>query len=156
MFKPFKGTCNECLQPKMIVVRAGYCNVCNERRKKEKKNNTPRIDKGYAKPEKNKPSGELNLFLSLWQKALDKSGDESPKCRCCGEHLGFQFSVAFFSHLLSKGFYPAYRLLEENIWIICFDCHYLWSSGSRNDPRFTEKNIEYERLKRKYINEVGR
>lgn len=153
MFKPHKGTCNECLKPRYIVVRAGLCNICNEKRKKASKSDKVKMQpKVFRRKE---PTGELFLFKEMWQDALDKSGDESPKCRCCGERLGTSFNICFFSHLLSKGLYPAYRLLKENIWIICFDCHFRWHNGSRNDVRFTEKNIEYKRLQKQYNHDIN-
>ncbi len=158
MFRPFKGTCNECNKPRYIVVRAGLCRICNEKKKQAAKSHN-RIDKEEVVQaikktsivqRRREPTGELPLFKEMWQEAIEKSDENGPRCRCCRERLGFTFNITFFSHLLSKGLYPAYRLLKENIWIICFECHWKWSSGSRNIPIFEEKNKEYERLKIQY------
>lgn len=96
----------------------------------------------FKRVKKNK-TGEKALFLEIW--------DERPHvCSCCNAPLGEEPKPVFFSHLLSKGAYPAFRLLKRNIWLKCEECHVLWETASRNTDRFKLANIEFQSLKQLY------
>jgi hypothetical protein len=173
MFKPFKGECKDCGNWRWIVVKAGFCKACNERRKfssskrdgwtqdivatKEDKHNYKKdfktkkpIQKKASKIQyRKKSTGELALFLEMWQEAIESP--TGPVCRCCATPLGF-FSVSYFSHLLGKGAYPKFRLFKENIWIKCTECHKLWETKAISDLPiwFSGAIAEKERLKQLY------
>lgn len=92
---------------------------------------------------KKNPTGEKALFLEIWD-------ERSHVCSCCSAALGEEPKPIFFSHLLSKGAYPAFRLLKRNIWLKCEECHVLWETASRNTDRFKLANIEFQSLKQLY------
>lgn len=50
-------------------------------------------------------------------------------CDLCGVYLGEIPKSFYFSHILSKGAYPAYKLNPENLMLNCFDCHQKWDHG---------------------------
>ena len=77
-----------------------------------------------------KPTGELNLFKQLWDKLPHK-------CVVCGKDI-VEFSHNNFAHLLSKGAYPAMRLLDINIKIMCHNnqgtgCHNKFDTKAKSD-----------------------
>jgi len=84
-----------------------------------------------------------NLFKKIWL-------SRPHKCECCHQDLGEIPSAYFFSHILSKGAYPSYKKLEENILLICQDCHFKWEFGNRNSIKFSLKKRLYELLKQAY------
>ena len=78
------------------------------------------IKRKPIKKELPKPSGELALFQSIW-------ASRTHTCTVCRTKLG-EFSVWFFSHVLSKGAFPKFRLYEKNIVLKCKDCHHKYET----------------------------
>ena len=68
---------------------------------------------------------QKKLFLEIWE-------ERKHKCDLCEKHLGHEPLAFFFSHILSKGAYPAFKLNKENIMLNCWDCHQSWDFG---DPK---------------------
>lgn len=92
---------------------------------------------------KRKPSGEREVFLEIW--------NERPHyCQCCGRWLGTEPKPIFFSHILSKGAFPRFKLKKENIYLEDEQCHRDWETGSRNQDKFKTKNELYQQLKTEY------
>ena len=62
-----------------------------------------------------KSTGELPMFQAIWQV-------RPHKCWVCGKMIQL-FSPMNFHHVLTKAAYPAYRLFDKNIVILCNGCH---------------------------------
>ena len=132
MFKPNYSTCIECKQQRMIVVKKGYCKRCNE------------LKKGKSKPKIKfkKKTGEIDLFKEISQKT-------NSICQCCKAPIA-NLSPINFSHILSKGAYPSYRLDKRNILVVCATCHHEWEFGDRNQSKFALKREIAQTLKEEY------
>ena len=59
---------------------------------------------------------EKDLFKEVWEERLHK-------CEKCWKILK-EAKAHNFSHIKSKGKYPELRLCKENIEILCFSCHF--------------------------------
>lgn len=70
-----------------------------------------------------KPTGELALFQIIWEERPHIS-------EISGQSLG-EFNIRYFSHILTKGAYPSYRLNPENIKMVTPDEHDTWEFGDR-------------------------
>lgn len=132
MFKPNYSVCIECNHQRIIVVKKGYCKRCNE------------LKKGKSKPIKKvkKKTGEIELFKEIAKKT-------NSICQCCKVSIA-NLSPINFSHILSKGAYPSYRLDKRNIFIVCNFCHTEWEFGDRNQTKFAVKREIAQMLKEEY------
>ena len=133
MFKPNYNICINCNQQRLIVVKKGLCKFCNQSKKGKTK----------VKIKPKKKSGELNMFKELFEEK------QSSVCQCC-KTLIPSLSPINFSHVLSKGAYPSYRLDKRNIFVVCSDCHHEWEFGDRNQPKFAFKRDVAQMLKEEY------
>lgn len=71
-------------------------------------------------PKKNrKPTGELALYAKLYE-------ERGPYSQVSGQWVAF--APIIFSHILSKGAYPAFRLYEKNIVIKTIEEHHQWET----------------------------
>ena len=57
------------------------------------------------------------FFLQIWNKR--KKHD----CENCGKWLGKEPLSYMFDHLLEKSKYPELKFEEENIMLVCLECH---------------------------------
>lgn len=96
---------------------------------------------------KYKPTGEKNLFE---EKLESLSDDQETVCFVCGERIALLMPHNF-SHVLSKGRYPLFRLKPENIVLLCHriiadengnGCHNLYDAS----PHSELKGEGWERL----------
>lgn len=169
MFKPHFGLCICHNLKRWIVVKAGYCKQGDDERK-NKKNKASSIQgksimrthrpifKKYVLRNKKpltkkvkKATGEKKVFEEIFEEAAQESGCDAPTCRCCPVRIA-RLSVGpiNFSHLLSKGAYPAFRLRKDNIWLCCEQCHRDWETTDRKHSKFAAKLSEANRLKQLY------
>ncbi len=100
--------------------------------------------------ENKKPTGELELFLEIWNERPHKS-------EVSGEPL-YYFDVSNFSHVLpkAKGKYPKMKLYKKNIMLKTREEHDLWEYHKYkivDDPKWkkvfelaNELKIEYKYL----------
>jgi hypothetical protein len=121
------------------------------------KRSNKKIQKNKTSPPKRKPiqrnrkpTGEGEVFKEIFQKAVQKTFPEGPRCACCGNYLGTEARTFFFSHVLAKSTYPLFRLWAINIWLCCLSCHSEWDQGNRQQPKFAAKRFFAEKLKRFY------
>lgn len=56
------------------------------------------------------------FFLSIWKK-------KAHRCENCDAQLGNEPLSYMFDHVLEKSKYPNLRYEEENICMLCLDCH---------------------------------
>jgi len=59
---------------------------------------------------------QRDFFLSIWKK-------RAHRCENCDIHLGSEPLSYMFDHVLEKSKYPDLKYEEENICILCLDCH---------------------------------
>lgn len=97
-----------------------FCKVCGKTsdsdycfiHKPKKKIFTKPIDK-LGMEEK---SFMREFFVNVWKKR-----DHS--CENCKTYLGSVPLSYMFDHVLEKSKYPHLKYEEENIWILCLECH---------------------------------
>lgn len=142
LFKPYYGQCQECpagTKNLVVINKPHLCQFHNRLRKGKQI-----ISSIKAKPRKT--TGEWKVFQEIWVERPHVS-------QVSGMPLGDEMKPIFFSHVLSKGAYPKFRLLKENIWLETPGEHMEWESKSREDPKWDEKKKVYERLKQQYHHE---
>lgn len=61
-------------------------------------------------------SDQARFFLQIW-------GSRPHKCEGCGKWLGEEPRSYMFDHLLEKSKYPDLKFEEENIMLVCLECH---------------------------------
>lgn len=118
------GTCPECKKEGVYIVKKlpgrKFCQGCNTiRLSKDKPPKPP-----YSIPKSKKPTGELLIFTAKWESTPNKV------CEVCGVKV--EFAPHTFSHILGKGAYPDFRLLLENLFLACFDCHFSWDNKAKS------------------------
>lgn len=139
-------TCTYC---KKEVSKLWYANpaccMSGECRKKalDERNNkkgisTRVLNKSPLKQKIRKPTGELKLFLEIYNA-------RSAKCEITGEDL--RFDVNCFAHILSKGAYPNFRLNAANIIMVKADIHHLYDNSSQEKllDKYPGAKIIYQR-----------
>lgn len=134
-------TCNkeDCNNPRF---GGGYCSWHQSLRTDKKPKGLSSKTPIKVKPRK--ATGELEMFKMIWS--------ERPHvCECCSSSLS-SFSPICFSHILAKGSYPKFRLLKENVKLVCPTCHNDWEFSGREHPKFDWVKDKYERLRYKYYN----
>lgn len=115
-------------------------------RKKCKVHDKGKPKKSISKVKKN--YGEKLVFEMIW--------NERPHvCFVSGRTLNEEAKAHYFAHVLSKGLYPKFRLLKENIVLLHEDYHYAFDFQSeakqRELPGDWDKLYELrEKLKQKY------
>jgi 5-methylcytosine-specific restriction endonuclease McrA len=86
-----------------------------------------------------KTSDLHEFFLQIW--------DKNPKHECenCGKWLGKEPLSYMFDHLLEKSKYPDLATEEDNIMIVCLECHDNKTRGFLTD--LVRQKIEKVRTK---------
>ena len=59
---------------------------------------------------------QREMFLDIWKK-------RAHRCENCDAQLGSEPLSYMFDHVLEKSKYPDLRYEEENICMLCLDCH---------------------------------
>jgi len=138
MFRGEMGVCKICFRDTFLVVKAGYCKRCNETVKADKKGKKVK----YKIKTQRKTSGELLLYWKIWEQ-------RPHVCQVSGEPIR-TFDIRCFSHILTKGAYPSYRLDPDNIILITPQMHHEWEFGSRSAPYWNWVKEKEQQLKRQY------
>lgn len=97
---------------------------------------------------KRKPTGELEVFKSIWAERPHFS-------QVSGKFLGDDLNVSFFSHILPKSHYKRFRLNKQNIVLKTEEEHFLWETQSWKLKDIPEWKWVFElkqSLKEKYNN----
>lgn len=121
MYKPKRGICTGtfkhegCGDEGIIMTNSRkLCQKCESNRKPKKAirqvsvKKRDRIDSGES---------EWPFFLALW-------ATRPHRCTVCKEPLGDEPKPEYFSHILPKSSFPAYRLFDGNIVLKCRKCHH--------------------------------
>lgn len=85
---------------------------------------------------------DLAFFREIW-------AEREHKCEVTGEELN-EFNVAYFSHVLTKGAYPAFRHKKENIVLMTPDIHFEWEFTDRKNPKLAWVKDLAQALKEEY------
>lgn len=59
---------------------------------------------------------QREMFLNIWKK-------KPHRCENCNSYLGSEPLSYMFDHVLEKSKYPDLKYEEENICMLCLDCH---------------------------------
>jgi len=144
-FKPEYGICVNCGEEKLLVVKAGYCNYCNETVRKNKTHRLPKqtpIKKGNKNAKANN-----DFYKKMWDKWKRQGCLRSAES---GKDLG-SYSPAKVAHILSRGAFPGLAYVEENVVPLLPEEHHQLDHGDCTKmkiwPWIQEKRQE---LKRKY------
>ena len=78
------------------------------------------------------------FFLGIWNK-------KQHNCENCRKWLGNEPLSYMFDHLLEKSKYPELKYEEQNIMLVCLECHDLKTRGFLTD--FVRAKIEEVRNK---------
>lgn len=131
--------------PERSVYAKGLCNPCyweankskNREAAKQKKGDVlTKVTIGGEKLSKSRLETlklDKQLYTSVWSK-------RPHYCENCDKWLGDKMLAVFMSHILSKGSYPEHRHKEENINLLCFECHQVWEFGDRSSMRIFAAN----------------
>lgn len=138
MYKPQRGICTGtwkhegCGDLGMIMTNSRkLCQECESKRKPKKSikqvsdRKRERIDSGQS---------EWTFFLVIWK-------TRPHRCTICREPLGDEPKPSFFSHVLAKGAFPAFRLLDINVVLNCTQCHHEYGTIAQS----TLLNQNYEK-----------
>ena len=66
-----------------------------------------------------KPTGERDLFLMIWEL-------RPHVCTHCETPLGHEAKAGYFAHIKPKSTHPELRLDENNIRLLCLECHHAY------------------------------
>ena len=76
------------------------------------------INKNVKNVDNKRNISDMNaFFLQIW------NGRKEHKCENCGKWLGNEPLSYMFDHLLEKSKYPELKHEEENIMLVCLECH---------------------------------
>lgn len=139
MFKIHYACCVNCHERRLLVVKKGYCQKCNNLLKPKNK----RVKKiSYAK----KATGELELFYEI-------IAERGPHSEISGEYIVDPGPINFM-HLLPKSTHRAFRLNKDNIIIGTAEEHHVFDCTSklklRLDPKWDKVFEKIDKLREEY------
>lgn len=115
-FAPKQKTCSCGYEGKFWGKLCGRCKA---------KKYAQRAQEKKQKENVNKATGEKLLFVTLWN-------TRSRFCFISGQLIK-KFDVQNFAHILPKGAYPKYRLLDRNIVLMTPENHHKQHSVAKSD-----------------------
>ena len=142
MFKPYYGQCEDCPRETksfIVINKPHLCNYHNRLRKAKEA-----LKKVVKAKVFRKATGEKEVFEKIWE------GREH-KCFVCGVNINEPLPINF-SHILSKGAYPKFRLNPDNIVIKCAGCHRRYEFGDISHSRWDKIKEMKLSLKFQYYN----
>lgn len=93
------------------------------------KRKAPSIEKIQASVEQKEKDREF--YNKIW-------ASRPHRCVVCNAPLGSEMKTAYMDHLLEKSVYPELRYEEDNIAIVCLDCHGCKTNGF---PKFKHEEL---------------
>lgn len=73
------------------------------------------VKQASSLPRSRKNTGEKEVFHLIWD-------SRKHACEVCGVGIK-EAKASNFAHVLPKGAYPEFRLREDNIFLLCSECH---------------------------------
>lgn len=78
-----------------------------------------------------------------------------PKCESCGKRLYFQPNLVNFHHVLEKRNFPEYRHDEDNIAVVCPECHSSYETNPDTVPEMKKRRkAVIEKMMNKLIEDI--
>jgi 5-methylcytosine-specific restriction endonuclease McrA len=95
-----------------------FCFIHKPRKALAKTKMLTKINKTVKNVDNKRNISDINaFFLQIWNKR--KKHD----CENCGKWLGSEPLSYMFDHLLEKSKYPDLKYEEDNIMLVCLECH---------------------------------
>lgn len=69
---------------------------------------------------------DYNFYLGIWNK-------RPHRCQVCDTPLGSELRSYMFDHLIEKSTHPELRYEEDNLIVVCLDCHSKKTNGFINE-----------------------
>lgn len=133
-----KKVCKNC-NVEQFIWKAGLCKSCSSILNPPKKISYKSAKQKIKDVEKKKYTiKQFNLFYDIWAKRRHY-------CESCGLWLGNEPLSIFFDHLLEKSKYEQFALMEENIFLCCYNCHSKKTNGFPTEKH--KKAIEQAKIK---------
>lgn len=129
MFKPYYGTCTGTRKQEGCggqgLIKTSSRLLCESCEKDKKK--APKLSKLLKdiQPREKESKGELALFMSIW-------ATRPHRCQISGEPIK-NFDIRCFSHVLSKGAFPNFRLYDKNIVLKSPEMHEEYTIKAESD-----------------------
>lgn len=133
-----KEFCTKCSKNEITNRTHRLCNECNTERMDARRLELgiELKEKKKSKPKAFKATGELEFFREIWSEREHVSEID-------GKPLGDILNPMFFSHVLTKGAYPSFRLDKRNIFLKTPEQHQTWEFGDRNELK---KNRDWAKV----------
>ena len=134
-----KKICKECNKEAFIWSK-GRCKECSSKDwgKIRTTKNVERIEADKLRREK-----DLKFYTLIWSKRIHV-------CFNCNKGLGPTPNLLYFHHIIRKSSHPEFRYDEENIVLLCGECHNQVETDISKAPKVKQLTIEL--LKKKYGN----
>jgi len=143
----------------MIARKKKTCSDCGEERYMWSKGRCqPCAKKTYSKlgPAKNTPK-KIDIDTAFYQEIWDEREHYCVECvaklgRVDAAFLGRDWIRANFAHILGKGAHPRFRLVKENIVLLCYSHHSQLDFGKKKELKIwafiEERSLE---IMKRYI-----
>lgn len=133
-----KKVCKNC-NVEQFIWKAGLCKSCSSILNPPKKISYKSAKQKIKDIEKKEyTSKQFSMFYDIWAKRRHY-------CESCGLWLGNEPLSIFFDHLLEKSKYEQFALMEENIFLCCYNCHSKKTNGFPTEKH--KKAIEQAKIK---------
>ena len=94
-----------------------FCFMHKPRKALAKTKMLTKINKTVKNVDNKRNISDMNaFFLQIWNK-------KKHECENCGKWLGKEPLSYMFDHLLEKSKFPELKYEEENIMLVCLECH---------------------------------
>jgi len=135
MFKPFYGTCSQCDNEGMLVVKKLLCARCNHKNKQAKKKAAGKKTGGYKYIRE--ATGEKELFEEI--------ASEREWIDYVTEEKLWKLTPTQFLHVLPKALnkYPLFKLYKKNIVLGSDETHFKWDKVPRSELK---KDQRFDKL----------
>ena len=64
----------------------------------------------------------------------------------CNTHLSGEMKTAYMDHLIEKSTHPQFRHEEDNILLVCFDCHGNKTNGFPGERHLEQMNKAFQKF----------
>jgi 5-methylcytosine-specific restriction endonuclease McrA len=97
------------------------------------------ISQEKAEQKKQTREKDIAFYTGIWNKRPHICGN-------CGKHLGKEMKSFHFDHLIEKSTHPQFRHEEDNILLVCFDCHGSKTNGFPGERHLQQMNKAFQKF----------